>query len=164
MLSIIVAHDRNRVIGVNNKLPWNLPQDLERLKLLTMGKTIIMGRKTFESIGYALPGRKNIVISKQGLFYQENIEVIQDIELIIQRYVHSVDECYVFGGQKIFDKLLPYVNKIYLTFIDFQFQGDRYFPRIELSDWVLVEKEMGEKNDDTPYDYFFLTYERRKNV
>ncbi|MDF2556639.1 MAG: dihydrofolate reductase [Bacillales bacterium] len=167
MLSIIVAHDRNRVIGVNNKLPWNLPQDLKRLKDLTMGKTIVMGRKTFESIGHALPGRRNIVVSKSGSLKQEhneNIEVIQDIELIIQRFSHTEEECFIFGGQQIFEKLLPFVQKIYVTFIDFCFDGDRYFPRFELSDWVLVEKELGVKNEHTPFDYFFLTYERRKNV
>lgn len=162
MLSIIVAHDRNRVIGCHGKLPWSIPQDLKRLKAVTMGKTIIMGRSTFESIGAALTGRRNIVISKDHTLSIENVEVVHEIDQLIDQFVHSDEECFVFGGQLIFEKFLPYVQKIYLTYIDYSFRGDRFFPVMEELEWVLVKKENGE-DVNIPFEYTFLTFERRIN-
>jgi dihydrofolate reductase len=129
-----------------------------------MGKTIIMGRKTFESIGAALTGRRNIVISKDHTLNIENVEIVQEIDQLIKQFAHSDEECFVFGGQLIFEEFLPYVQKIYLTYIDHSFIGDRFFPVIDELEWDLVEKVIGE-DVNIPFEYTFLTLKRRiKNV
>ena len=131
MLSIIVAVAENNVIGKDNKLIWHLPEDLKRFKNITTGHTIIMGRKTFESLGRILPNRKHVVFSQNPDFKvnNENVEVVQSM-LQIQEYIENEEENFVIGGAMIYNLLMPHVKRMYVTEIDKEFEGDAFFPRI----------------------------------
>ncbi len=164
MLSIVVAVAKNNVIGKDNKLIWHLPEDLKRFKKLTTGKTIIMGRKTFESLGKVLPNRKHIVITKNNDFKIDNpmVEVINNINEL-DKYINSNEEHFVIGGASIYKILLPYTNKMYITRIYEQFEGDTFFPEIDENEWKAIERSKGLKNEENPYDYEYITY-IRKNI
>lgn len=142
MLSIIVAISKNNVIGRDNKLIWNLPEDLKRFKKITSGKTIIMGRKTFESLGRVLPNRKHIVLTKNDDFkYEdENVEIIKDVKEL-EKYIKSDEESFIIGGAKIYSLLMPYAKKMYVTCINEEFEGDTFFPNIDENEWKIVDKE-----------------------
>ena len=128
MLSIIVAKAKNNVIGKDNQLIWHLPDDLKRFKKLTTGHTIIMGRKTFESLGRVLPERKHVILSRNKEFKidDENVEVINDISEVKQ-YIDSKEECFVIGGAMIYQLLMPVCDIMYITEIDKEFDGDAFF-------------------------------------
>lgn len=128
MISLIVAHDQNRVIGYENDMPWHLPGDLAYFKKMTMGKPIIMGRKTFESIGRALPGRTNIVITRNAAYTADNITTVDSLEaaLAIAQPLH--DEVMIIGGGHIFEQSLDIADRLYITEIHHAFNGDTYFP------------------------------------
>src|SRR5699024_7539079 len=167
MLSIIVAMDENRVIGRSkeNDMPWHLPNDLRHFKETTMGHTIIMGRKTFESLGGVLPGRKHIVLTRKDNYdVPEEVEVFSDIDQLLQ-YVkeHKREEkqFFVIGGGHIFRQLLPYVSRMYITRIAESFDGDVTFPSFSETEWEKVCCEKGKKDEKNRYDYYFLTYKRR---
>lgn len=162
MLSIIVAVAKNNVIGKDNKLIWHLPEDLKRFKKLTTGHTIIMGRKTFESLGRVLPNRKHIVLTNNSnmKIENENVEVISDIKLL-DSYINSKEENFIIGGASTYSLLMPYANKMYITKIDEEFEGDVYFPEIDNKIWQEVERERGIKNEKNPYNYEYITYIRR---
>lgn len=162
MLSIIVAKSINNVIGKDNKLIWRLPEDLKRFKALTTGKTIIMGRKTFESLGRVLPNRKHIVLTKNKDFIVDNemVEVVHEIA-DLEKYINSEEECFVIGGGVIYNMLMPYANKIYATVINEKFDGDTYFPVIDDEIWKIEKKQQGLKNDENPYDYEYIDYVRK---
>lgn len=162
MLSIIVAVAKNNVIGKDNKLIWYLPEDLKRFKKLTTGHTIIMGRKTFESLGRVLPNRKHIVLTNNSnmKIENENVEVINDIKLL-DSYINSKDENFIIGGAAIYSLLMPYTSKMYVTKIYEEFEGDVYFPQIDTKIWQEVEREKGIKNEKNPYDYEYITYVRK---
>lgn len=130
MISLIVAHDKNRVIGNDNKMQWHLPGDLQYFKETTMGKPMIMGRKTFESIGRALPGRRNIVISRNKAYEAEGIELASTLEEAL-RLAGNVEEVMIIGGEQIFTASLPLADRLYITKIDHAFEGDTYFPNYE---------------------------------
>lgn len=162
MLSIIVAVAKNNVIGKDNNLIWHLPEDLKRFKRITSGHTIIMGRKTFESLGRVLPNRKHVIITN-NLNYSvddQNVEVINDIELI-DKYINSEEECFVIGGASIYKILMSYANKMYVTQIDKEFEGDVYFPKIDEKQWLVAKKENGITNKKNPYKYEYITYVRK---
>lgn len=161
MLSIIVAKAKNNIIGKDNKLLWKLPADLQRFKELTTGHIIIMGRKTFESLGRVLPNRKHIVFTQNPDFKvnDENVQVVHSM-LEIQEYIESEEECFVIGGAMIYNLLMPYVNKMYITQIDKDFDGDAFFPRINETKWKEVEREKGVKDENNNLDYEFITYEK----
>lgn len=163
MLSIIVAVAENNVIGKDNKLIWHLPEDLKRFKKLTTGHTIIMGRKTFESLGRVLPNRKHVILCNdmELNIEDENVEVLEDISMLKQ-YIDSTEENFVIGGATIYKLLLPYANKIYLTLIHEKFEGDVFFPEINEKGWKIVETEKGLKDEKNPYDYEYITYTREK--
>ncbi len=163
MLSIIVAVAENNVIGKDNKLIWHLPEDLKRFKKLTTGHTIIMGRKTFESLGRVLPNRKHVILCNdmELNIEDENVEVLEDISMLKQ-YIDSTEENFVIGGATIYKLLLPYANKIYLTLIHEKFEGDVFFPEIDEREWKIVETEKGLKDEKNPYDYEYITYTREK--
>lgn len=162
MISFIWAMDKHRVIGKNNQLPWHLPEDLKFFKRVTMGHPIIMGRKTFESIGRPLPGRKNIIVTRNREYTNENCEVMYDVESLLAFCRQNSDEEYfVIGGAEIFQQLFPYVDRLYITKIDEAFEGDTYFPAIDLDDWQLSSQEKGIKDEKNPYDYEFLIYEKK---
>lgn len=162
MLSIIVAKSKNNVIGKDNKLIWHIPEDLKRFKNLTTGHTIIMGRKTFESLGRVLPNRYHIVLSKNKenfIIKDENVEVLDDIKNL-KKYINTEEECFVIGGETIYKLLMPYCKKMYITEIDEDFDGDVYFPKIDLNQWKVIKKEKGITNEKNPYQYEYITYKR----
>lgn len=160
MISFIWAMDENRVIGNNNQLPWHLPEDLKFFKRVTMGHPVAMGRKTHESIGRILPGRENIVITRNRDFTCEGCTVIYSIEEFIAYCREKNDEVFVIGGAEIFHELLPIVDRLYLTMIYDKFDGDTFFPVFSLEDFELVLKEPGIRDEKNPYDYEFLIYHR----
>ncbi|MBD8068077.1 dihydrofolate reductase [Bacillus sp. PS06] len=161
MISLLVAIDKNRLIGKDNDLPWHLPADLAYFKQVTMGHSIVMGRKTYESIGRPLPGRENIVITRDESYSIEGCKVIHSIDEILQ--LNSADqELFVIGGSEIFKGILPFADKLYLTEIDEEFEGDTYFPEIHFEDWELDSKEKGVKDEKNPYDYYFCVYKKRQ--
>ena len=162
MLSIIAAISENYVIGKNNQLLWHMPADLKRFKELTTGHTMIMGRKTFESLGRILPARRHIVLTRD-MDYQvdnENVEIVHDIEEL-QPYIDSDKETFVIGGAIIYRQLMTKVNKMYITRIHEKFEGDAYFPVIRDEEWQIIEKEEKQKDEENSYDYDFVTYERK---
>ena len=144
MLSTIVAIANNNVIGKDNKLIWHLPEDLKRFKQITTGKNIIMGRKTFESLGRVLPNRKHIILCNdmEMDIDNENVEILDDISKL-DKYINSDEENFVIGGATIYKLLMPYVNKLYITKINQDFEGDVYFPEIKEAEWKEISKEKG---------------------
>ena len=162
MLSIIVAKAKNNIIGKENKLIWHLPEDLKHFKQITTGHTIIMGRKTFETLGRVLPNRKHIVFSQNPDFKvkDENVEVVHSM-LQIQEYIEDKEENFVIGGAMIYNLLMPYVTKMYVTEIHKDFEGDAFFPKIDLNRWQENSREKGIKNEENNLDYDFVIYERK---
>lgn len=140
MLSLIVAMDKNRLIGDDNKLPWHLSEDLKRFKSLTMSKPIIMGRKTFESIGKPLPGRRNIIVTRNPAYCVEGCECVDDLTQAIQ-LTQDAEEAVVIGGVQIYKLALPLVDRIYITLIDYEFSGDAWFPEYNTECWGIVSSE-----------------------
>ena len=163
MLSITVANAKNNIIGKNNQLLWKLPEDLKHFKELTTGHTIIMGRKTFESLGKVLANRKHIVFSQNPDFRVEDsqVEVVHSL-LQIQEYIEGEEEAFVIGGAMIYNLLMPYVKKMYVTQINQDFEGDAFFPKINEEVWKEVERKKGIKNEQNNLDYEFITYIRKK--
>lgn len=162
MLSIIVAVAENNVIGKDNKLIWHLPEDLKRFKELTTGHTIIMGRKTFESLGRVLPNRKHVILCNdmEMNVENENVEILKDISML-DKYIESEEENFVIGGATIYKLLMPYAKKLYLTKIHEEFEGDVYFPVINEEEWKEVERKQGIKDEKNTYDYEYITYIKR---
>jgi len=139
-LSVIVALAKNRVIGLNNTLPWHLPEDLKRFKQLTMGHHIIMGRKTYESLGRLLPGRQTVIVTRNPDYKVDGAIVVHSLEQAIS--VSSADsEAFLIGGAELYQQSLPLAKRLYLTMIDAEFEGDAYFPEIELDHWDLLEQQ-----------------------
>ena len=161
MLSIIVAKAKNNIIGKDNKIIWHLPEDLKYFKNITTGHTIIMGRKTFESLGRVLPNRKHIIFSNNPSFNvnDENVKVVHSL-LEIQDLIEGKEEAFVIGGAMIYNFLMPYVKKMYVTEIDKEFEGDTFFPKIDDNMWKETSREKGIKDDKNNLDYYFVTYER----
>lgn len=163
MISFIWAMDENRVIGNNNQLPWYLPEDLKFFKKVTMGHPVAMGRKTHESIGRLLPGRENIVITRNRDFHSDECTIFHSVEDFTEYCNRVNDEVFVIGGAEIFRALIKEVDRLYLTMIYHQFEGDTFFPEISLEDFELVEQEKGIRNEKNPYNYEFLIYHKRQS-
>ncbi len=159
-LSIIAAMSANRVIGSNNDLPWRLPADWKRFKSLTMGHHLIMGRKTFESIGQPLPGRTTVVSTHQTGFAPTGVLVAHSIDQALQMVVGD-NEVFVAGGAQIYQQMLPRADRLYLTSIHEEFEGDTDFPEFEESDWQLISEEGYEPDEKNLYPYTFLVYEKK---
>lgn len=159
MISIIAAISDNNVIGKDNKIIWNLPEDLKRFKELTIGHTIIMGRKTFESLGRVLPDRKHIVITRDTSYEvdDENVEIINNIEEL-DKYISTNEEVFVIGGAIIYRQFIEKTKKMYITRIHQVFQGDAYFPVINENEWKIIERTTGIKDEKNNYNYEFITY------
>ncbi|ALC90190.1 dihydrofolate reductase [Bacillus sp. FJAT-18017] len=161
MISFMWAMDENRVIGRDNKLPWHLPEDLKFFKRTTMGHPIAMGRKTFESIGKPLPGRENIIITRNRDYTFEGCTVVHSVKEFLDYCRTKEEEVFVIGGAEIFKELFPYADKLYLTMIHAQFEGDTYFPIFRPNEWELDSREKGLRDEKNPYDYEFLIYKRK---
>ncbi len=169
-LSIIVAMANNRAIGKDNQLLWHLPEDLQYFKRVTMGKPIVMGRKTFESIGRPLPGRLNIVITRQTEWSHEGVKVVNTIDDALklaeaQSLIDGVDEVMVIGGAEIYQTSLPQAQRLYLTRVDAHIDGDAFFPEINNNEWTEISKESFAASDSklktNTYDYAFCVLERQ---
>ncbi len=161
-ISIIVALDRNNLIGKNNSLPWHLPADLKHFKETTMGHHILFGQKTFESIGHPLKGRTNIILSNDpNYFAKECITVRTPIEAIKYAKERGENELFICGGAMVYKTFLSLSDRIYMTKIDHSFNGDTYFPKINLNSWKLVSKEDHKPDVRNPYFYHFLIYDKK---
>ncbi|HET7657323.1 MAG TPA: type 3 dihydrofolate reductase [Bacillales bacterium] len=159
MISFLFAMGSNRVIGKDNDLPWHLPADLAYFKKKTMGHPIIMGRKTYESIGKPLPGRENIVVTRDKHFTAEGCTIVHSIEEA-SNVVKGNEESFVIGGANLFEAFYPYADRMYVTLIHESFEGDTYFREIDEREWKLVATEQHEKDEKNKYDYTFLVYDR----
>ena len=159
MISIIVAVSKNNVIGLQGKLPWKLSHDLKRFKTVTMGKPVIMGRLTWESIGKPLPGRKNIIITRQENFKAERGFVVRSHEEAIH-FANDAEEIMVIGGSQIYNLFLPMTDKLYLTRVYAELEGDTFFPEIMKNQWKSVYSKKHKATDLDQYDYEFISYVR----
>ncbi len=161
MLSLIVAKAKNNIIGKDNQLIWHIPEDLKRFKTLTSGHTIIMGRKTFESLGRVLPNRHHVILCNDAQMNidNENVEVLEDISML-DKYINDEEENFVIGGATMYKLLMPYCSKMYITEINQEFEGDVSFPKINMSEWKIESREKGLKDEKNPYDYEYVTYVR----
>jgi dihydrofolate reductase len=158
-VSVIAAVSANNVIGVAGGLPWRLPEDLRRFKELTMGKPMLMGRLTYESIGKALPGRRSIILSRQIDFQAEGCEVVTTVDAAIAA-AGDVAELMVIGGGNIYEQLLPESERIYLTRVHTHIEGDVFFPEIDPADWRSLNAENFPATTDRQYGFTFETLER----
>jgi dihydrofolate reductase len=159
MISIIVAASTNNVIGANGDLPWRLSDDLKHFKAITMGKPIVMGRKTWDSIGRPLPGRQNIVITRQADFVAEGCDVVASLEDAAAA-AGDDEEVMIIGGSQIYLLALPMAERLYLTRVHAEIEGDAFFPEIDESAWRLVDDDSHSSDDRNAFDYSFRTYER----
>jgi dihydrofolate reductase len=156
-LAAIVAMASNRCIGKDNTLPWRLPADLKRFKQLTLGHTLVMGRKTYESIGRPLPGRTMVVLTRQRDFAPEGVQVAHSLEQALA--LARGDEVFITGGADLYQQTLERLRRLYLTRIEREYEGDTFFPEVDLSGWRLVEEEHHPATATEP-PFTFLTYER----
>ena len=158
MISIIVAYSKNHVIGKNNQLPWHLPADLKHFKTITMGKPIVMGRKTYESIGKPLPGRRNIIISRGGKNY-EGCDVFSSVDDALYA-LSNEPEIMIIGGANLFSQTLSLAQRLYITEIDVVIDGDVFFPELHKEEWQIVSNEKHLPDEKNAYIYTFQTWNR----
>ena len=156
MIKIIVAISKNRVIGDSNKLIWHLPADLKRFKEVTGGHSIVMGRKTYQSIGKPLPNRRNIIITRDENYEVDGCEVVNSIE---EALLLTNSDCFIIGGGEIYKQTLHIADQIYLTQVDEEFDGDTTFPELS-AHWYVSKKEDFEADEKNPYNYSFIFYEK----
>lgn len=159
MISLIVAASTNNVIGAKGDLPWRLSADLKRFKELTMGKPIVMGRKTYESIGRPLPGRKNIVITRQENYVAPGCDVVLSPDAAMKAS-GDADEIMIIGGGHVYTEFLPAAERIYLTRVHVDIAGDTYLPDIDESDWHEVSRQVQAADADNDYDVTFTLLAR----
>ena len=158
-MSLIVAMARNRVIGRNNTLPWHLPADLKHFKALTMGHHIVMGRKTYESIGKPLPGRTTVVVTRNAELKIEGCAIANSLEQAIAACAGD-DEIFIIGGAELYAQALPLVDTLYVTEIQRDVEGDAHFPEFNRGEWREESREMCSQQQPQPLEYHFVTYRR----
>ncbi|MFD2705441.1 dihydrofolate reductase [Salibacterium lacus] len=162
MISFVAAMDEHRLIGADGSMPWHLPNDLKHFKQVTYGGPVIMGRKTFESIGKALPGRRNIVVTSNPALDAPDCELVHSIEEV--KALDEEDpkeELFVIGGEALFEELLPQASRMHLTMIHDHFNGDTYFPAWEEKEWRVIHEEQGVLDERNRVPHTFLTLERK---
>lgn len=159
MISIIAAIGKNNEIGKDNKMPWHLPNDLHYFKETTLNHPVIMGRKTYESIGRPLPKRKNIVISKQRLDLPDGMLQIKGIE-DIKKLTKQYEQIFIIGGATIYEQTIDLADRLFITRINEAFLADTFFPKIDLTKWHKVSSKKGLRDKENDYDYEFIIYER----
>lgn len=161
MLTAVVAMAHGNVIGKKNDLPWYLPADLRRFRELTTGHTVVMGRNTCDSIfarlGKALPNRRNIVITRDKDYQPEGVTIVHSVEEALKLANGNAD---VLGGQQIYEQILPYLDRLYITEVDADIDGDTHFPAFDRSEWKEISREHHTKDDKNPYDYTFVVLDR----
>ncbi|MFG0213588.1 dihydrofolate reductase [Brevibacillus porteri] len=158
MISLIVAYARNQVIGKDGDMPWHLPADLKNVKELTTGKTIVMGRKTFESIGKPLPNRRNVVLTRSQDFHPEGVDVVHTKEEVL-----AIGDVIIFGGSEIYRQFLDVVDRLYITEIDLETEGDTFFPAWDRDAYTLVDKREGIVDEKNVHPHAFYVYERKNS-
>lgn len=158
-LSVIVAMDRNGVIGKDNDLPWHLSSDLKHFKAITMGKPIVMGRKTHESIGRPLPGRENIVVTRNINYKTEGCTVVNSLE-VLSDYCHGHNEIMIMGGAELYKQAINKATRLYLTEVQAEVEGDTFFPEFNHEEWQEVERQDFKADERNDYDYSFVVLER----
>ena len=159
MLSLIVAASDNFAIGKDNQLLWHLPNDLKFFKRTTSGRSIIMGRKTYESLGKALPNRQNIVVSRQADLELFDAKVFSSLEEAIA-FCKEEEEVFIIGGAEIYKQSLHLVDKIYITKVHHEFDADAYFPEVDFSAWKVIFEEHHQKDEKHAFPYSFFIYEK----
>ena len=159
MISLIVAASTNNVIGFQGDLPWRLSSDLKRFKALTMGKPIVMGRKTYESIGRPLPGRQNIVVTRNPDFVAEGCDVVSSVDAAIDA-AGDAEEIMIIGGSHIYEAFLPRAGRIYLTRVQAEVEGDAYLPEFNSNEWQETGVEKYNADESNDYDVIFSIFER----
>ena len=160
-LSLIWAMDQNRLIGNNNSLPWYLPADLAFFKRTTMGKPMIMGRKTFDSIGRPLPGRQNIVITRDSTFSAQGCDIANSIEEAMSLVSEEKQEAMLIGGASLYLQMLEQADTLYITQIHHTFSGDTWFPEMDMGQWSEVYREDFEVDEKNLHPYSFMQYTRK---
>ncbi|MCF6768033.1 dihydrofolate reductase [Thiotrichales bacterium 19S11-10] len=160
MISFIVAYAKNQVMGKNNQLPWHIKDDLQLFKKHTLNKPIIMGRKTFESIGRPLPNRRNIILTRQENYQSQDIEVYFSIDDILKLNDTQL-EIMIIGGAEIFKLFMPMVERIYLSTIEAEIEGDTFFPIWDQSNWACHSHQIFNKNKENDYPFKFEIWEKK---
>lgn len=160
-ISAIFAMSKNRVIGRNNQLPWHLPADLKHFKTVTMGKPILLGRKTYQSIGHALPGRCNVVITHDTSFQAPGCVVAHSTATALDAVAYS-DEVFVIGGALLYQQMLPRTQRLYMTLVDHVFEGDAFFPEFDMNEWLEVDRADFLPDENNQYSYSFIILDRKQ--
>ncbi len=168
IISMIAAMDENRLIGADNALPWHLPADFKHFKQVTMARPIIMGRKTFESIGRPLPGRKNIVLS-HGEFQHDGVVTVQSIDEALHEASQTTDdnipaEVMIIGGANLYQQMIDKADKLYLTHVKTSCEGDAWFPEVDMREWEIVSQQSVSADEKNNYDFDIVEYRRRVSV
>lgn len=163
ILSAILAMSENRVIGRNNQLPWHLPADLKHFKTITTGHSILMGRKTYESIGRPLPNRTNIIITRNATLQIPGCLVVTSIEQALHYAKKENKEIFIIGGAEVYAQLLPMTDRIYLTLVHGQFTGDAFFPELNKKEWKEVDRVDHSADANNAYPYSFIRLERAES-
>lgn len=164
LISIIVAVSKNGAIGKDNQLLWRLPEDLKRFKKLTLGHPIIMGRKTFDSIGKPLPGRKSIVITRNPDFQFDDVIVVHSVnEALSEAKKLNSEEAFIIGGGEVYKLALPLADKLYITEVETEIDGDTYFKIDQPENWVVTERTVHQADDRHDFGYNFVNYEKKQD-
>jgi dihydrofolate reductase len=163
IIALMAAVGENMVIGKDGDLPWHLPSDLRYFKRMTLGKPVIMGRKTLESLGKPLPGRKNIILTRQEDFFFEGTEIATSLDEALMR-AGDAEEIVILGGGKVYTELLPQADRLYLTVVHADFDGDTYFPAFDIDEWAVVEQDSREADEHNAHAHTFFVLERRATV
>lgn len=163
IVSAIVATAKNNVIGINNDIPWYLPADLKYFKKKTLDHHIIMGRKSYESIGRPLPKRTNVIVTRDPFFMASNCLVVHSVEEGLQLALdNNEDEAFIIGGGEIYKLAMPFVDRLYLTEVDLEVEGAVFFPEVDFSEWNLISEEAHEPDEKNELNYVFKIFERKK--
>lgn len=161
MVTIVVAMGKNREIGKENQLLWHLPKDLKHFKDITSGHPVIMGRKTYESIGKPLPNRTNIVISRKNDWFEEGVLIVGSIKEAL-KFAQKIDEnVFIIGGGNIYEQTMGFTNRLEVTLVDAALDADTYFPEIDAKIWQKTEEDCHEKDEKNQFDFCFQTFERK---
>lgn len=164
-ISAIAAMDENRLIGSHNRLPWNMPGDMKYFKTLTTGHPILMGRKTYVSIGRPLPNRLNIILTGNPDFTAPGCVVVNSLDAGLEAALEqNNEEIFIIGGSEVYRQLMPRIERLYLTIIHHKFDGDAYFPQIDDADWQEVFRQRHSADADNAFDYSFVTFDRKTGL